>query len=223
MFRKNLFSSAALAAYLAFGASTANAIPVVTTYSDQASFLSTAGLGLSLVTFEGLGGSTYQTLSNAQSSLIPSGVTFSSTPGALNDLFVAPSGFIGQPDIDSDSLFANFFGTALIASFTPGVTAIGSELISSFGSAAILVTIEDMLGIVTSLTVTPAASQEAYLGVVVTGGQITRISWDPPDGIAAGIDDFRFGQAAGVPEPASLALVGLGLAGLGFTRRRKRA
>lgn len=195
---------------------------VVTTFSDEGSFLSAAGLGLSLATFDGLGNNTYQTLSNAQSPLIPTGVTFSSTGGGAADLFVAPAGFGGQADIDSDSLFANFFGTPLIASFSPGVTAIGSEVISYVGSATILVTIADALGNLSSISVTPAVNDEAYLGLVVSGGQIASISWDPPNDFTAGIDNFRFGQAAAaVPEPATLGLVAIALFGMLARGRRK--
>ena len=53
-------------------------------------------------------------------------------------------------------------------------------------------------------------------------GSITSLLFDDNNSTAAGIGfgDFLF-SAAAVPEPGTLALLGLGLAGLGFARRRK--
>lgn len=194
---------------------------VLTSYADEASFLNAAGPGLALADFEGLGNNTYFSLSNANEPTVPSGVVFSSTGGQATQLFVAPAGFAGQPDIATDSLFANFFGTPLIADFSPGVTAIGSDLISYVSSALIVVTVRDLLGNIQNFNVTPPQNSAAYFGVIASGGQIDRISWDPPGGITAGIDDFRFGQAAAAPEPATLVLLGLGIAGIGYQRRKR--
>jgi hypothetical protein len=51
------------------------------------------------------------------------------------------------------------------------------------------------------------------------------ISYERPEAQSLGIylDDFRLGAPATVPEPASLALLGVGFAGLAAMRRRKTA
>ena len=46
-------------------------------------------------------------------------------------------------------------------------------------------------------------------------------SWGDSAGIS--LDNIQFGESMPVPEPASIVLLGLGLAGLGFLRKKKTA
>lgn len=211
---------------------TAWTVPTIaglTTYSDRATFLAAAGGGLALADFEAVSNQSFQTLSSGVDASIPVGATFSSNSGTFNDLYVAPALFNGNTAIATASLFANFFGTPLIADFSPMVTAIGADVIPftfSNDTGTITISVRDQGGTVTDFSVTPPTGSSSFFGVIGSAGtSIDRIVYTPPGGYTAGIDNFVFGQATAVPEPSTLLTLCTAVplaTGLAWLRRRKR-
>lgn len=81
-----------------------------------------------------------------------------------------------------------------------------------------------LLGTITgSVTSTAGAGSEFFAGWQDAAGilriQITETSGE--NELVGGLDNVRFELAAQVPTPTTLVLFGLGLAGLGFARRKK--
>jgi len=111
---------------------------------------------------------------------------------------------------DNGSSIGSFF------SFTDSVNAFGLDIATDVSSTMII-------GGSVSDTINLAANTASFWGVIDMGG-ITSITFDASGTPIVGFDAVSFGQVnASVPEPTSLALLSLGLAGFGFSRKNKTA
>lgn len=228
-----LLSAAVLATSMA-----ASAQAALITYSSLSNFQAAAGattletfssakLGVSNANYLGsFNGFTLSTVANGDLSGIATGRVSS-----VSDTRPIPSTFSGQQFFgwgNAPSGTGNG-GTAPTVTFTfaTGVSAFGFDWFNTDTTDTYAVIINNQQRFLIP-TASSSAAASGFLGIVATNGDtFTSVTIQTRNAggsiTTAGLDNVRVSAPKAVPEPASLALLGIGLLGMASRRRRSRA
>jgi len=146
---------------------------------------------------------------------IVSGLTVSSSNGAV---VAVGAGLLG----DSIGVGADLFSATTSISFDSGFSAIGLDLFSNNNNDTFDISLLSFGGLAIGGTaISGLGSALSFFGVISDDTLITRLDFDSQNGAGEIIDNVTFGNVrVDVPEPSSLILLTLGLAGIGFSRRK---
>ena len=228
----NVKMKLAIAAVIAASAITTSAQATLTTYTNLAAFQAAAGtttledfssaaLGYSNSNYSGtFNGFSLSSVSNNNLSGIANG-----TIANFGDNFLIPAAFNGQHFYGWGNGNAGGVGPTTTIDFGGPATALGFDWFNTDPNDTYSLTVNALTATALYDNVNGPASS-GFFGIVATNGETfnsATIQTAHAGGYISteGIDNLRVSTAATVPEPATLSILGLGLAVLGFSRRRK--
>lgn len=206
----------AIAFAIAGFAGSANAV-IISTFTDRTTF--DAATSTTLETFNSF--STETAFHTVPLDVGPFTLSMAGAPNTdaeRNKIDIPPLEF-GVFDVDGTNIanLLTFAGDSLFLTFDTGITAFGVDL-ASFNNGFLRTQI-----VVGADTLTPAiadASTVRFFGFT-SDAAFNSVEFRGVANDGYGLDNVAFGSAVAVPEPGTLAMLGVGLAGLGFLRRRR--
>jgi hypothetical protein len=153
------------------------------------------------------------------------GNTYSNTSGQ-NMAICGANSCLGSP-FDSSVILANFSNGGVRIDLAGGISAVGGlfgDINGPVGTG--LISIFDGSGLIDSQVINygdmGAGLPKTFFGWTSTDTIFTRLEFSiAENGLWSTVDNVQYGSASAIPAPATLALMGLGLAGLGWSKRKK--